>query len=127
MGARIGLSSKASRLAVVGLALTYLVGVGSSWKAHSTPGTCMGHMPDIDASDKKTGVMIDLRNTATAPHGGTLGFTVVGSKHDDKIIGSDFDDTICGGNGFDEIFGGARFAATYGGRGDGLPHRDAGE
>jgi Ca2+-binding RTX toxin-like protein len=127
MGARFGLSSKMSRLAVVGLALSYLVGVGSTWKAHGTPGTCMGQMPDIDASDKRTGVIIDLSHEAIAPHGGTKGFTVVGSRFDDKIIGSDFDDTVCGGGGYDDIQGGAGDDVISGERGDDVLHGDAGD
>jgi Ca2+-binding RTX toxin-like protein len=127
MGARFGLSSKVSRLAVLGLTLAYMVGVGANWKAHATPGTCMGMMPDIDASDKKTGVIIDQSGVLVAPHGGTAGFVIVGSRFDDKIIGSQFDDVICAGNGFDEVQGGPGDDVIAGERGDDVLHGGAGD
>ena len=126
MGARFGLSSKVSRLAVLGLTLAYMVGVGSSWKAQATPGTCMGKYPDIDMSDKRTGVLLDLRG-ATNPGLNGPGFVVVGSRFDDKIYGSDNNDVICAGNGFDEVFGGGGADVIAGERGDDVLHGDAGD
>ena len=125
MGARFGLSSKVSRLAVLGLILTCWIGVGPNRSAHATSGTCMGKYPDIDMSDKKTGVLLDL-SSASNPGLNGPGFVVVGSRFDDKIIGSAYDDTICGGNGNDEIFGGPGNDVIDGGRGDDVLHGDAG-